>query len=144
MRCALLAAVLGIALGTGRAHASGFQLVEQNASGMGNAYAGQAAAAEDASTVFFNPAGLTHLPRLQVVAALNFIRPSSEFENRGTTPPTLQPTLGGTGGDAGSLSLVPNGYVSFETVPGMIWTGIGVNVPCGLVTEYDSGWMGGF
>ena len=52
--------------------------------------------------------------------------------------------LGGTGGDAGSLSLVPNGYVSFETVPGMIWTGIGVNVPFGLVTEYDSGWMGRF
>jgi long-chain fatty acid transport protein len=146
MRRALLVAVIGVALGTSasRAHASGFQLVEQNGSGMGNAYAGQAAAAEDASTVFFNPAGLTRLPRLQVVAALNFIRPSSDFENGGTTPPILQPTLGGTGGDAGSLELVPNGYVSFETVPGIIWTGLGVNVPFGLATEWDSGWMGRF
>jgi long-chain fatty acid transport protein len=146
MRRALLVAAIAVALGTSasRAYASGFQLVEQNGSGMGNAYSGQAAAAEDASTVFWNPAGLTRLPGLQVVAALNFIRPISDFDNRGSTPATLQPTLGGTGGDGGSLELVPNGYVSYETLPGMIWTGIGVNVPFGLVTEWDSGWMGRF
>ena len=46
----------------GQASASGFQLQEQNASGLGNAYAGQAAAAENASTIFFNPAGMTRLP----------------------------------------------------------------------------------
>ena len=48
---AALAAISGASFG------SGFQLMEQNASGLGNAYAGQAAAAENASTVFFNPAG---------------------------------------------------------------------------------------
>jgi long-chain fatty acid transport protein len=144
MRRALLVAAIAVALGTGRANASGFQLVEQNGSGMGNAYSGQAAAAEDASTIFFNPAGLTRLPGLQLVASLNFVRPYSDFDNGGTTPATLQPTLGGTGGDGGSLQLVPNGYVSYETVPGVLWTGIGVNVPFGLATEWDSDWMGRF
>jgi long-chain fatty acid transport protein len=146
MRRALLVAAMAVALGTSasRAYASGFQLMEQNGSGLGNAYSGQAAAAEDASTVFFNPAGMTRVPGLQVVGSLNFIRPSAEFENGGSEPATLQPTLGGTGGDAGGLELVPNGYVSFETIPGMIWTGIGVNVPFGLKTEWDSDWMGRF
>src|SRR5688572_22354049 len=46
---------------SGAAYGSGFQLMEQNASGLGNAYAGQAAAAENASTVFFNPAGMTRV-----------------------------------------------------------------------------------
>ena len=41
------------------AHAAGFALIEQNASGMGNAYAGGSAIAEDASTIYFNPAGMT-------------------------------------------------------------------------------------
>ena len=41
------------------------QLMEQNASGLGNAYAGQAAAAENASTIYFNPAGMTLLPGTQ-------------------------------------------------------------------------------
>ncbi|ABS24255.1 OmpP1/FadL family transporter [Anaeromyxobacter sp. Fw109-5] len=135
--CALIASPSG-------ALASGFQLIEQNGSGLGNAYAGQAAAAEDASAIFFNPAGLTRVQGLQVVAALNLIRPSPDFSDGGSTPATLQPTLGGTGGDGGSLALVPNGYVSFETVPGVIWTGLGLSVPFGLETEWDSGWMGRF
>ena len=39
------------------APAAGFALIEQSASGMGNAFAGAAATAEDATTVFYNPAG---------------------------------------------------------------------------------------
>ena len=53
------AVLLGVSTGV---PAAGFQLIEQNASGLGNAYAGQAAAAENASTIFYNPAGMTALP----------------------------------------------------------------------------------
>src|SRR5690606_41312871 len=98
----------GILFGGG-AHAAGFALMEQNASGLGNAYAGQAAAAEDASTIFFNPAGMTHLPGRQVVVGGNFIRPITEFSDKGSTSPSLPPpapplghALGGDGGDARS------------------------------------------
>ncbi len=58
MQIRALAAVLA-AMGMTGAQAAGFALIEQNASGLGNAYAGQAAAAQDASTIFFNPAGMT-------------------------------------------------------------------------------------
>lgn len=146
MQHAWLVVAMAIAAGTSgsRAYASGFQLIEQNGSGLGNAFSGQAAAAEDASTVFFNPAGLTRIPGLQVVGALHLIGTSADFKNGGTTPATLQPTLGGTGGGAGGVAFVPNGYVSYEALPGMIWAGIGVNVPFGLKTEWDSDWMGRF
>jgi len=43
---------------SGVASAAAFQLWEQNASGLGNAYAGSAAVADNASTIFFNPAGM--------------------------------------------------------------------------------------
>ena len=90
-RRALLVSAIGALLGTwpGSARAAGFQLIEQNASGLGNAYAGRAAAAEDASAVYFNPAGLTRLPRGQVVGALHLVKPSSTFSNNGScTPPS--------------------------------------------------------
>ncbi|WP_276750453.1 outer membrane protein transport protein [Chlorogloeopsis fritschii] len=41
------------------AQASGFALSEQSVKGLGNAFTGGAAAVNDASTIFFNPAGLT-------------------------------------------------------------------------------------
>jgi long-chain fatty acid transport protein len=128
----------------GQASASGFQLMEQNASGLGNAYAGQAAAAENASTIFFNPAGMTRLSGKQVSGAINLIRPSSEFSNSGTsTAPGGLPSPAGNGGDAGGLNVVPNAYMSWQIDP-QWWVGVGVTVPFGLATEYDRGWFGRF
>ena len=63
MRPTLAAAAVGaafLAVG-GQAVASGFQLQEQSASGLGVAYSGMAAAVQDASTAFWNPAGMTYL-----------------------------------------------------------------------------------
>ena len=60
MANAIRYAAIGFALATSAsAQAAGFALIEQSASGMGNAYAGGGAIAEDASTIFFNPAGMT-------------------------------------------------------------------------------------
>lgn len=129
---------------SGQAAASGFQLMEQNASGLGNAYAGQAAAAENASTIFFNPAGMTRLPGRQISGAINLIRPSSEFTNSGTsTAPGALPSPAGNGGDAGGLAAVPNAYMSWQLDP-KLWVGVGLSVPFGLATEYDRGWFGRF
>lgn len=139
-----LSVSMALAAMTGQAAASGFQLMEQNASGLGNAYAGQAAAAENASTIFFNPAGMTRLPGRQVSGAINLIRPSSEFTNAGTsTAPGGQPSPGGNGGDAGDWAAVPNAYMSWQIDP-KLWVGVGISVPFGLATEYDRGWFGRF
>lgn len=44
--------------------ASGFALKQSNGAGLGYAYAGAPAMAEDASVQFFNPAGMGALPRV--------------------------------------------------------------------------------
>ncbi len=124
-------------------HATGFALIEQNASGLGNSYAGAAAAAEDASTIFFNPAGMTRLPGRQFVGALHAILPSAKFNNTGSTAAGGGFGLGGNGGNAGDLAAVPNLYLSWQLNPSW-FAGIGVNAPFGLKTEYDAGWIGRF
>ncbi|MDO9635757.1 MAG: outer membrane protein transport protein [Thiobacillus sp.] len=116
------------------ASAAGFALIEQNASGLGNAYAGQAAAATDASTIFFNPAGMTYLPDRQVVMAGHLILPQARFSGSSNIG-------GGNGGDAGGLAFVPNAYFAFRLTPD-VHLGVGVNAPFGLATEYDPTWAG--
>ena len=126
----------------GSAAASGFALIEQSGSGLGNAFAGGAASAEDASTIFYNPAGMSRLSGKQLVVAAHAILPSAKFTDTGSVAAGGRP-LGGDGGDAGGWALVPNGYVAMEIDPKMR-IGLGVNVPFGLQTEYQNGWMGRF
>ena len=126
----------------GSVMASGFALIEQSGSGLGNAYAGGAASAEDASTIFYNPAGMSRLNGKQVVVAGSMVKPSAKFTNTGSTPAATQ-TAGGNGGDAGSLALVPSAYFAWQLDP--TWSaGIGLGAPFGLKTEYDANWMGRF
>jgi long-chain fatty acid transport protein len=123
------------------AHGAGFQLLEQNGSGLGSAYAGSAAIAEDASTIYYNPAGMTMLPGMNASAGVVAIRPSFKFSDKGSTNALGAPTSGPNGGDAGSWAAVPNAYFSWEVTP-RVWLGLGVGAPFGLMTEYDNGWAG--
>lgn len=129
--------------------ASGFQLIEQNASGLGNAYAGQAAGARNASAIFFNPANLTLVKGKQLVLAGSMIQIKNGFTDAGSTRPFLPPStvlpvpLGGDGGDPGGWAPVPNFYLSYQASD-RTWLGVGVNAPFGLKTEWESDWIGRF
>ncbi|MFZ3018597.1 MAG: outer membrane protein transport protein [Gallionella sp.] len=135
---AILAAVSNIA-----AAAAGYSLIEQSGSGMGNAFAGGAASAEDASTIYYNPAGMSRLKGKQVAVALHAIRPSAKFTPGAAAAGALLQPVGNNGGDPGDWGYVPNGYFSMEIDPAMQF-GVGVNVPFGLQTSYDPAWIGRF
>lgn len=64
--------------------AAGFQLPEQNASGLGNAYAGSAALGHNASTIFYNPAGMKRLRAHEFSAGLTAVGTSFKFSDRGS------------------------------------------------------------
>jgi len=129
---------------SGTATAAGFQLMEQNASGLGSAYSGTAAIAEDASTVFFNPAGMTYLPGRQFVISANAVKPEAKFSNNGSiNGSALNPLGNSNGGDAGDWAIVPATYLSVQLTPALS-LGLGINAPFGLKTEYDSNWTGRF
>ena len=131
---ALLLAVFSSA-----ASASGFQLLEQNASGIGNAYAGSAAVAENASTIYFNPAGMTQLQAHEISGGVSAVNPSFRFNDNGSSVGTLAGS--GEGGNAGGLAFIPNGYGSWALTKDL-YVGIGVSAPFGLKTEYDDRWLG--
>lgn len=117
-----------------------FQLAENSPAGLGNAFAGGAAIAEDASTVWYNPAGLTRLSGTQLVVGGHFIMPSLEFSGSASTV-LGSPVTGSDGGDAGESAFVPNLYLSHQYGNG-ISTGIGINAPFGLATDYKDDWVG--
>jgi long-chain fatty acid transport protein len=129
---------------SGSAWASGFQLIEQNASGLGNAYAGSAAVAENASTIFYNPAGMTQLQPRELSVGVSLIRPSFKFTNNGSTTPLAfggGAATGTDGGDAGGWNFLPNGYLSWGLTKDL-YAGIGFGAPFGLSTEYENIWFG--
>lgn len=135
----LIPALIAVAF-SGTAAASGFQLLEQNASGLGNAYAGSAAVAENASTIFYNPAGMTELKDLEVSGGLTAIRTSYKFNNEGSSVGVLNNS--GTGGDGGGWGFLPNAYIS-KALTKDWYVGLGIGAPFGLKTEFSNPWVGG-
>lgn len=136
----------GLLLVSAQASAGGFALIENSASGMGNAFAGGAASAEDASTIWFNPAGMTRLDNEMMMAA-HVIIPNASFTDTGSTAAATVGSgsldTGGTGGvaEGGKSALVPNLYWVNE-IQKDLKVGFGVTVPFGLGTEYDDDWVG--
>ena len=80
----LLLGMCAVLISHDSAAGAGYAIVEQSVKRLGTAYAGGTAAADDASTVFYNPAGLTRLPGSQLVAGLHLVFPSARFENQGS------------------------------------------------------------
>lgn len=127
-----------------RAQGAGFALNEHSAIGTGRAYAGMSAAADDASTVWWNPAGMALLPGTEVMAAAHAIIPDFSFDDQGSTlSPLLRgaPIAGNEGGDFGDTEFT-GGVFASAPLNETLTLGLGVNVPYGLATDYDPNWVG--
>jgi len=134
----LIPALMAVAF-AGSASAAGFQLLEQNASGLGNAYAGSAAVADNASTIYFNPAGMTQLQTREVSVGGAIVGTSFDFKNNGSSVGTLAGS--GNGSDGGTTGFIPNAYMSWALSKDL-YIGLGLGAPFGLKTEYDDDWVG--
>src|SRR5438445_10696570 len=138
----VLASMVSLARNVG---AAGFQVNEQGARGLGSAFAGEAAAAEDASTIFFNPAGMTRLSGTQFVSAGFAIKPSVNFHNQGSR---LNSAVGGgtlsgsNDGNGGPMALLQTLFISHELLSDRAWIGLGASTPYGLKTSWTPGWVG--
>lgn len=123
------------------AYGAGFGLIEQSVTGLGRAFAGGAAVADNASTIYYNPAGLTNLKHAELDMGLNFLAPKIEFTDSGSTSAFAAPLTGGDDGDVANNAFLPNLYYS-TPLNDRVHVGIGVTAPFGLVTEYDDTWKG--
>lgn len=140
------AALLAGALVPGTAAAASFQILEQSPALQGTSFAGTASSAQDASTVFFNPAAMGQLDGAAFMVGGSIIHPKAEFNDDGSTNSTgsLQPggaPLQGTEDTTEETALVPSVY--YVRPLNDRWTfGLGVNAPFGLTSSYDKDWLG--
>lgn len=146
----VLAGALGVvaSVASGAALAGAFFIPQQSITGLGRAFAGGAAAATDASTVFSNPAGVTELERAEATTGATLFNSRLSFDNTGSTVATVgtggAPVAytGGDGGNPFAPQLVPNIYVAQPLMGRRLWLGIGVTAPYGLALKYDRDWFG--
>ena len=132
----------GTAVFSDKAVAAGFFIQEQSVNGLGQAFAGIAAMPENASTIFYNPAGLTHLkPGTHVTIGLHTIIPSADLKDKGSTVDPIGGfplgPIGGSNEDPFDPILVPNIYLAHAVNPDL-WVGLGVSSPYGLGNKYEN------
>ncbi|MCP2022614.1 OmpP1/FadL family transporter [Pseudomonas laurylsulfatiphila] len=127
---------LAVAMASTQLFASGFALNEQSISGMGTGFAGRSSAADDASTIAGNPAGMSRIKREQVTGGVAFIDAHTDISDASSRP------NGGTNkGDMVPFMGVPMGYY-VKPIDDHWAFGIGVYAPFGLVTDYENGFAG--
>ncbi|WP_225548391.1 OmpP1/FadL family transporter [Chromobacterium violaceum] len=135
--------IMGTALGLAstQAAASGYQFGSQSVSGQGTAHA-NGAEANDPSTIFTNPAGLSRLDGTQLVIGGTLVVPHSEYTDNGSRNVLGQPTGGGNGGTfAPKAVAAPTFYLSHK-INDKITAGIGMYVPYGAKLDYGFDWAG--
>ncbi|MBT2296450.1 OmpP1/FadL family transporter [Pseudomonas fluorescens] len=137
MKKMMLKTTLGLAvtLASTQIFASGFALNEQSISGMGTGFAGRSSSADDASTVFGNPAGMSRLKRQQVTGGLAAIDASTDINDASGSQ------SGTNKGDMVPLTAVPMGYY-VKPIDDQWAFGLGVYAPFGLITDYESSFQG--
>ncbi len=118
-------------------YAAAFALNEQNTSGLGNAYAGRTAIAEDASTSFYNPAALVKFNKVQVVGSA--VGPLANFDarmNSATRANGAVLTTGKTTDNAAVFVPMPAFHIA-GPINNTTAYGLSVTAPFGLATDYS-------
>lgn len=152
----ILGAVLAAATiaASDNAQAGGFYIQEQSAAGVGRAQAGNVVAADDASTIYFNPAGLTELEGIQAAGGLDLIVPDAHLTDNGTIDHSLGATLGNPasggfsrpggsdGGNPGSATVIPDFYLSAQIPDTGLAVGIGMTAPFGFASKFSQDFFG--
>lgn len=92
--------------------AAGFQLAEYSATGLGRAYAGEAAMADNASAQWRNPAMLTYLEGTQVSAGAIYVNPNVDVE--GTVTHQQLGNTHASSNDFAHDAVIPNFYLSHQ------------------------------
>lgn len=139
MKQRVLVAAITAAVLAPAAQASGYKLNEQSAAGAGTAYAGRAAVVQDASIVFYNPAGMVKLDRAEVTVGGSVLMTSGSFDldsytNSAGQKYTSVESPYSDGGDFLSTAVVPYAYYA-RPINEKFAVGLGIFVPFATNTD---------
>jgi long-chain fatty acid transport protein len=133
---------LVVALGAHTVSADGWKIQLMGGANLGTCYAGRSVLGDDASTVWFNPATMTLLPRgWTMTFGAPLITYRLDYRDAGSRSVLRQPLLGESSKNGGTTAIVPHVYL-VRRLNGRSQFGFGFNAPFGLGTNYDETWVG--
>ncbi len=112
---------------------AGFQLQERSVSGLGRAFSGEAAIADDATVLSSNPAGIILLDDSSYSVGLQYIKPNVDVKGTRFTAPAGTPV---SDSDIAGEALVPYFYYT-RKINDNVSAGVGVFSSYGLATDYS-------
>ncbi|MCQ1059592.1 outer membrane protein transport protein [Photobacterium sp. ZSDE20] len=130
------ALTLGISTNT---MAAGFQLAEYSATGLGRAFAGEAAMADNASAQFRNPAMMTYLEGTQVSVGAIYVDPNIDVN--GDVSLLGQQVATTKASDIAHSAVIPNFYISHR-VNEQWAVGLALATNYGMETELGGDFLG--
>ncbi len=120
----------------GLVQAAGIALYEIGTSDVGLATAGYAARAQDASTLFKNPAGMTRLSKSELEIGVQALYGDLKF-----SPDASTNVSGNDGGNP--IGFLPGGGIFYtHGISNDVKAGLGIFSYFGLNQKYDDGWAG--
>lgn len=122
-----------------QAHAAGFQLAEYSATGLGRAFAGEAAIADNASAQARNPALLAQFDSLNVSAGAIYVNPNIDLKGTTTTP--LHTKIATQARDVAGDAWIPNAYAAMP-INERWFAGLAINSNFGMSTDLESSFAG--
>ena len=139
----MLILVLSLTLANS-ASAGGLYLYEVGTPDVGLAGAGYAARADDAATVFTNPAGMTRLDQPSVLMGAQPVYMDMEFSPDGNTSAVAATLPNGAPAKDGDTSgwMPAGGLYYVHPVNDRLRLGLSVNGYFGLSLDYESDWVG--
>lgn len=108
MHSTLKLSALSLLVIAGHTHAAGFQLAEQSATGLGRAFAGEAAIADNASVLSRNVAAMTRFDKIALSGGTIYVSPDVNIEGKTTG---LLTHADATARDIAAAAWVPNAYL---------------------------------
>jgi len=132
---AVAAAIVGSVT---QVQAAGFQLAEYSATGLGRAFAGEAAMADNAAAQFRNPAMMTYLPGTQISGGAILVMPNIDINGEVTF---IDGTNATSATDIADDAVVPNFYVTHQFNE-QWFLGLALGSNFGMATELDDSFRG--
>ena len=125
-----------VTLASTQTFAAAFQLNEHSASGLGRAYAGEAAIADNAAVLSRNPAAMTTFDKMALSVSGTYIKPDVDVEGK------IAGAIPASESDIAPDAFVPASYFIQPLNDQWAW-GIGLFSNYGLSTEYSKTFAAG-
>ena len=130
---------------TAQSSAAGFQVSEHSASGLGRAFAGEAAVADNASVLARNPAAMSRFKQAELSFAGSFVAPNVDIT--GTQDAPIGGLLSRDESVLDAEDIAPNAFIPatyfIQPINDKMAVGIAMFSGYGVTTQYDDDYVAG-